>query len=53
MNRKSCAIKAQERALTLNVQPLKFQVSAVAGALLNLNVDCTTMPFVFDETDVH
>jgi len=37
MNINSCAIKVQEGALTLNVQHLKFQVSAVAGALLNLS----------------
>jgi hypothetical protein len=53
MNRKSCAIKEQERALTLNVRPLKFQVSAMPGALLNLNVDCRTMSSVFDETGIH
>jgi hypothetical protein len=54
MNRKSGAIKVEERALTLNVQHLKFQVSAMAaGALLNLNADCRTMSFFFYETDVH
>jgi len=53
MNRKSCAIKVQERALILKVWPLKLQVSGVAGALLNLNAHCTAMSFFFDETGVH
>ena len=32
---------------------LKFQVSAVAAALLNLNALCSTMSFFFDDTGVH